>query len=69
MSTKKKKLKFPDDFINKIICGDSLSVMKQMPDECIDIAVTSPPYNLKNPALSVVYNYAVIFTNVIHVYV
>lgn len=39
---------FPDDYINKIICGDSLTVMRQMPDNCIDLAVTSPPYNLKN---------------------
>lgn len=39
---------FPDDLINKIICGDSLTVMKQMPDECLDLVVTSPPYNLKN---------------------
>jgi modification methylase len=39
---------FPEDFINRIICGDCLSVMKQMPDECLDLVVTSPPYNLKN---------------------
>lgn len=39
---------FPEDFINKIICGDSLSVMKQIPDQSIDLIVTSPPYNLKN---------------------
>jgi len=39
---------FPDDFINKIICGDCLTIMKKMPDECIDLIVTSPPYNLKN---------------------
>jgi modification methylase len=39
---------FPVDFVNKIICGDSLSIMKQMPDECLDLIVTSPPYNLKN---------------------
>jgi modification methylase len=39
---------FPEDFVNKIICGDCLSVMKQMPDECLDLVVTSPPYNLKN---------------------
>ncbi len=39
---------FPDDFINKIICGDCLKIMKQMPDECLDLVVTSPPYNLKN---------------------
>jgi modification methylase len=42
------KLKFPQDFLNKIICGDSLTVMRQMPDECLDLVVTSPPYNLKN---------------------
>jgi modification methylase len=39
---------FPEDFVNKIICGDCISIMKQMPDECLDLAVTSPPYNLKN---------------------
>jgi len=39
---------FPDDYVNKIVCGDSLTVMKQMPDECLDLVVTSPPYNLKN---------------------
>lgn len=39
---------FPSDFVNKIICGDCLTVMKQMPDECLDLVVTSPPYNLKN---------------------
>ena len=36
------------EFINKIICGDCLEVMKQMPDESVDLVVTSPPYNLKN---------------------
>mgnify|MGYP000867220120 CR=1 FL=1 len=41
-------MKFPKDYINKIICGDSLTVMKQMPDKCIDLVITSPPYNLKN---------------------
>lgn len=42
------KLNFPEDFINRIICGDSLELMKQLPDECLDLIVTSPPYNLKN---------------------
>ena len=36
--------KYPDDFINKIICGDSLSVMKEMPRNCVDMVITSPPY-------------------------
>ena len=28
--------------------GDCLTVMREMPDKCIDLVVTSPPYNLKN---------------------
>lgn len=35
-------------YLNKIICGDCLTVMKQLPDNCVDLIVTSPPYNLKN---------------------
>ena len=42
------KLLFPNDFIDKIICGDSLKIMKQIPDNSVDIVITSPPYNLKN---------------------
>lgn len=30
---------------NKIYRGDCLEVMSQFPDECIDVVVTSPPYN------------------------
>lgn len=30
------------DFIE---CGDCLELMKQLPDECIDLVVTSPPYD------------------------
>lgn len=44
----KSKLIFPDNFINKFICGDSYEVMKLIPDSSVDIIVTSPPYNLKN---------------------
>lgn len=35
---------FPDDFINKIICGDALEVLKTLPDKIINCCVTSPPY-------------------------
>lgn len=31
--------------LNKIYRGDCLEVMSQFPDECIDVVVTSPPYN------------------------
>jgi DNA modification methylase len=33
------------DFENKIICGDCIDVMKKIPDESIDLVVTSPPYD------------------------
>jgi site-specific DNA-methyltransferase (adenine-specific) len=35
-------------YLNKIICGDAVKVMKLLPDESIDLCITSPPYNLKN---------------------
>ncbi len=35
----------PNNYENKIICGDSLEKMKEMPDNCIDLIFTSPPYN------------------------
>jgi site-specific DNA-methyltransferase (adenine-specific) len=37
---------YPQDFENKIICGDCLDVMKDIPDQSLDLVVTSPPYNL-----------------------
>ncbi|MBU0698398.1 MAG: site-specific DNA-methyltransferase [Proteobacteria bacterium] len=46
--TKIKKLHYPEDFINKFICGNTVDIMKQLPDGSIDLVVTSPPYNLKN---------------------
>lgn len=32
-------------FINKIHCANSLDIIKKFPDNCIDIVLTSPPYN------------------------
>lgn len=37
-----------EDYLNKIINGDCLEVLRKLPDESIDLVVTSPPYNLKN---------------------
>ena len=37
-----------ENYIDKIICSDCLTEMRNLPDNCIDLAVTSPPYNLKN---------------------
>lgn len=41
-------MEWPKDFINKIICGDVIEVIKKMPDNAVDLVVTSPPYNIKN---------------------
>src|SRR3990167_9434155 len=35
-----------EDFINKIIQGDCLEVMKEIPDKSVDLVITSPPYNV-----------------------
>ena len=37
-------------YLNKIICGDCVNVMKKLPHNCVDLVVTSPPYadNRKN---------------------
>lgn len=35
----------PERLSNKIICGDSLEVLKTIPDNSIDLIFTSPPYN------------------------
>ncbi len=35
----------PAEYENRIICADSLGVLKKLPDNCIDIIFTSPPYN------------------------
>jgi len=37
-------LRWPDEFIDKIIYGDHLIVLKDVPDNVIDLTVTSPPY-------------------------
>lgn len=36
---------FPEEFKNKIICGDSEEVLKKLPNNCVDLIFTSPPYN------------------------
>ena len=42
-------MKYPDDYINKIICGDCINIMKGIPNDSIDLIVTSPPYgNLRD---------------------
>ncbi len=35
---------YPEDYINKVIQGDALTILKKIPDGSIDCIVTSPPY-------------------------
>ena len=35
----------PEKYCNKIICGDSESILRGLEDNCIDLIFTSPPYN------------------------
>ena len=37
-----------DAWLNRIHQGDALELMRQLPDGCVDLVVTSPPYNLHN---------------------
>ena len=38
------ELIFPKDFVNKIIQGDCLNLIRKIPNESIDIILTDPPY-------------------------
>jgi site-specific DNA-methyltransferase (adenine-specific) len=38
----------PREFQNRIICGDALSLMREMPSGSVDLVITSPPYNIRN---------------------
>jgi DNA modification methylase len=46
MEEKEVNLKF-ENMVNKIILGDSLEIMKQIPDDSIDLIFADPPYNLQ----------------------
>ena len=34
------------EYINKIINADCLDILKQLPDKCIDLVLTDPPYGI-----------------------
>ena len=36
-----------EKYINTITLGDSLDILKQLPDKCIDLILTDPPYGIK----------------------
>lgn len=37
------------DLICKITCADCLDILKQLPDKCVDLVLTDPPYNVSRP--------------------
>ena len=37
-----------EQYINKIIHADCMDILKQLPDKCIDLVLTDPPYLYKN---------------------
>jgi len=41
---KQKEIK---EFLDKIICADCIKTLKKMPNESVDIIITSPPYNFE----------------------
>jgi DNA modification methylase len=38
-------VRFPEDYIGRVIHGDCLEVMREMPDGSIDSVVTDPPFS------------------------
>src|SRR3989339_1624350 len=41
----KETKKYSELPLNKIICGNAIEVMQAMPSDCVDLVVTSPPYD------------------------
>lgn len=37
-------LRRPSQYKDRIICGDNIKIMQEMPAGCVDLTVTSPPY-------------------------
>ena len=41
-------------FINQIVLGDCMGVLRQLPDKCVDLLLTDPPYGSRNATSGVV---------------
>lgn len=51
------------EYLNKIICGDCLNVLKVMPEKSVKLVITSPPYNVKTNCTSYGIRYDVYIDN------
>ena len=36
---------FPPEYLDQVICDDSEEFLSRLPDNCVDLIITSPPYN------------------------
>ncbi|MEN2975379.1 MAG: site-specific DNA-methyltransferase [Candidatus Caldarchaeales archaeon] len=36
----------PEKFLDKVLLGDAKSILRELPDRCVHLMVTSPPYNV-----------------------
>lgn len=43
-----------EKYINQIIHADCMDILKQLPDKCIDLVLTDPPYGILNRLIMVV---------------
>ncbi len=39
-------MSLPEEFLNRFICGDCFEKLRELPDECIDLVLTDPPYGI-----------------------
>ena len=46
LALRAKKKFAPEEIENKIIFGDSLEIMPRLPEQCVDLLIVDPPYNL-----------------------
>ena len=44
MEKENKQYKYPDDYINKVLCGNCLELMKKLPDKSVDMILCDLPY-------------------------
>lgn len=51
-----------EEFENRIICGDCVSVMEKMPSGCVDLVVCSPPYDSQRSYMGYTYDAECVIT-------
>ena len=44
---KNKNNSFPNNLINTISLGDTIQVLKELPDSSVDVIIADPPYNMQ----------------------